>query len=71
MRRPLSETTKLVLARALDWTLLEFEEAIVGENEDSIECGRRRNRQRQEPRTFPNKSRHLSAFPLKTAPIDA
>jgi hypothetical protein len=36
MRRPTSETTKLALARALGWTLLEFEEAIAGENEDVI-----------------------------------
>jgi hypothetical protein len=36
MRRPLSETTKLALARALGWTLLEFAEAIAEENEDLI-----------------------------------
>jgi mttA/Hcf106 family len=34
MRRPLSDTTKLALARALGWTLLEFEEAIVEQDED-------------------------------------
>lgn len=34
MRRPLSETTKLALARTLGWTLLEFEEAIAGRNGD-------------------------------------
>ena len=34
MRRPLSDTTKLALAHTLGWTLLEFEEAIAGENRD-------------------------------------
>src|SRR6476469_1226913 len=32
MRRPLSETTKLALAQTLGWTLVEFEDAIAGEN---------------------------------------
>src|SRR5436190_21542522 len=34
MRRPLSDTTKLALAHALGWTVLEFEEAIAGEKRD-------------------------------------
>jgi hypothetical protein len=34
MRRPLSDTTKLALAHTLGWTLLEFDEAIAGENGD-------------------------------------
>ncbi len=36
MRRPLSETTKFALAHTLGWTLLEFEKAIAGKNEDLI-----------------------------------
>jgi hypothetical protein len=32
MRCPISETTKLALARALDWTLLDFQNAIAMEN---------------------------------------
>ena len=34
MRRPLSETTKLALAKTLGWTLPEFDEAIAGVNGD-------------------------------------
>jgi hypothetical protein len=32
MRRPMSETTKLALARTLEWTLLELEKAIMDKN---------------------------------------
>jgi hypothetical protein len=32
MRCPISETTKVALAQALEWTLLEFEKAIGMEN---------------------------------------
>lgn len=34
MRRRISDTTKVALARALEWTVLEFDEAIAGENGD-------------------------------------
>jgi hypothetical protein len=37
MRRPLSDPTKLALAQALGWTLLEFEDAVSGENSDGPE----------------------------------
>ena len=40
MRRSTTETTKVALARALEWTLLDFEKAIAGKNNGS-QNGRR------------------------------
>jgi hypothetical protein len=43
MRRPTTETTKVALARALEWTLLELEKAIAEKNN-----GRRNRRWKRE-----------------------
>ena len=43
MRCPVSETTKLALARTLKWTLLEFENAVA--EKDAGKIGRRRKQE--------------------------